>query len=102
MLTIHGRTGRLCDGTTRRELLHVGGVGLLGLALPNALALRAAAGEPARGPAGGFGRAKNVIFVFLQGGPSHIDIWDPKPEAPDYIRGAFKAIDTAVDGIQVS
>lgn len=103
MLTINGRPGSLCDGLTRRELLHVGGVGLLGLTLPNVLALEAArADAPARGSAGAFGRAKNVIFLFLQGGPSHIDIWDPKPDAPDIIRGAFKAIGTKVDGVQVS
>jgi uncharacterized protein (DUF1501 family) len=103
MLTINGRSGRLCDGPTRRELLHVGGAGLLGLTLPNVLALQeAAASTGGRGSAAAFGRAKNVILLFLQGGPSHIDIWDPKPEAPDYIRGAFKAIPTKVDGIQVS
>jgi len=100
MLTINGRPGRLCDGPSRRELLTVGGVGLLGLTLPNALALREAQASPVLG--GGFGRAKNVIFIFLQGGPSHIDIWDPKPEAPENIRGAFKAIPTKVSGIQVS
>jgi uncharacterized protein (DUF1501 family) len=103
MLTINGRTGRLCDSPSRRELLHVGGIGMLGLTLPNVLALQAAqASAPKRSTAGTFGQAKNAIFIFLQGGPSHIDIWDPKPDAPDYIRGAFKAIDTKVPGIQVS
>ena len=103
MLMIDGRAGRLCDGTTRRELLSVGGLSLLGLSIPNVLALREAqASAPPKGSAGSFGRAKNVILLFLQGGPSHIDIWDPKPEAPDFIRGAFKAIDTKVPGIQVS
>src|SRR4029079_16748302 len=46
--------------------------------------------------------AKSVIFVFLQGGPSHLDIWDPKPEAPSNIRGEFKTIRTKVTGIQLT
>ena len=49
-----------------------------------------------------FGAAKSVIMLFLQGGPSHIDIWDPKPDAPANIRGDFKAIKTKVPGIEVS
>ncbi|HTE17383.1 MAG TPA: DUF1501 domain-containing protein [Armatimonadota bacterium] len=103
MLMIDGRAGRLCDGSTRRELLSIGGLSLLGLSIPNVLALREAqASAPAKGTAGSFGKAKNVILLFLQGGPSHIDIWDPKPDAPDSIRGAFKAIDTKVAGIQIS
>src|SRR5690349_8645525 len=100
MLTIAGRPGRTCSGPTRRELLQVGGIGLLGLSLSNVLALAEAQAAPT--PSGGFGKAKSVIFLFLQGGPSHIDIWDPKPDAPENIRGAFRAIDTAVPGIQVS
>jgi hypothetical protein len=46
----------------------------------------------------GFGSAKNVILVFLQGGPSHLDIWDPKPDAPSNIRSAFAPIKTSVRG----
>jgi hypothetical protein len=103
MLTIDGQPGRLCDGLTRRELLRAGGIGLMGLSLPGAMALREArAATEGTGAASGFGKAKNVIFIFLQGGPSHIDIWDPKPDAPENIRGAFKAIETNVSGIQLS
>jgi hypothetical protein len=107
MLSLDGVPGRTCSGPTRRELLQVGSVGLLGLTLPNLFALQeAAAASPntqhSTLNAQAFGRAKNVIFLFLQGGPSHIDIWDPKPEAPDYIRGAFKAIDTKIPGCQVT
>ena len=47
----------------------------------------------------GFGKAKNVILLFLQGGPSHIDLWDPKPDAPDNIRGLFKPIETKTPGL---
>src|SRR5207302_896083 len=50
----------------------------------------------------GFNSAKSVIMVFLQGGPSHIDIWDPKPDAPSNVRGEFKPINTNVSGIQLS
>ena len=49
----------------------------------------------------GFGNAKNVIMIFLQGGPSHIDIWDPKPDAPANIRGEFKPIKTKIPGTQI-
>ena len=45
--------------------------------------------------------AKSVVMVFLQGGPSHLDIWDPKPDAPSNIRGEFKPLQTKVPGIQV-
>ena len=101
MLSIPGRPGRTCDGYSRRELLRVGGAGLLGLSLPNFLSWQAAAAtkhaevkiEPT---------TKSVILLFLQGGPSHIDIWDPKPDAPSNIRGDFKPINTNVSGIQLS
>src|SRR4051812_34378254 len=105
MLSIPGRPGANCDGFSRRELLRVGGAGLLGVSLANLLRLEAMAGEVTQvaGPKGkGFGGAKNFIFVFLQGGPSHLDIWDPKPDAPDNVRGDFKVIDTKVPGISVT
>jgi hypothetical protein len=102
MLSIPGRPGRTCDGWSRRELLRVGGLSLLGLSLPDFLQMEAQA-SPAHGaPAKITPKAKQVVMIFLQGGPSHIDIWDPKPNAPTNIRGEFKAIPTSVDGIQVS
>src|SRR5262245_23582314 len=105
MLSIPGANVRCCDGPTRREFLRVGGATLFGLSLPHFLSLKALASTTAangiqRGKP--FGNAKSVILLFLQGGPSHIDIWDPKPDAPANIRGEFKAIKTKVDGIQVS
>ncbi len=105
MLSIPGRPGATCDGFTRRELLRAGGVGLMGLSLGGFFQLQAAAQEGAGRPArkgAGWGKAKHVVFVFLQGGPSHIDIWDPKPQAPDNVRGKFAPIPTKVDGIQLS
>ena len=108
MLVIPGRCGRMCDGPTRREFLRVGSVGLFGLSLPHFLswqpALAARANAPGLKYAGvkGFGTAKHVILLFLQGGPSHIDIWDPKPDAPSNVRGEFKPIKTKVPGIELS
>ena len=82
MLTIPGRPVRTCEGWSRRELLRVGGAGLLGLNLPEFLSWKASA-APAKmeNAPKAFGAAKSVIMLFLQGGPSHIDIWDPKPDA---------------------
>jgi len=104
MLSIPGRPGRTCDGWSRRELIRAGGLSLLGVSLPQILEMEAKAASPAaaRTEPGAPAKAKSVIMVFLQGGPSHIDIWDPKPDAPSNIRGEFKPIKTKVDGIQVS
>src|SRR3954466_7492440 len=109
MLSIPGLPGSTCDGFSRRELLRVGGAGLFGLSLAQVLQLQAAqkalAQEPGKQkdkPKSGFGRAKNVILIFLQGGPSHLDIWDNKPDAPADVRGDFKPIKTNVDGIMLS
>src|SRR5579863_8128686 len=102
MLTIPGQKGSLCDGPTRRELLRAGSVGLFGLNLADFFQWQKAQGASRLDGARGFGSAKSVILVFLQGGPSHIDIWDPKPDAPTSIRGEFKPINTKVSGIQLS
>ena len=104
MLSIPGQQSRLCDGVTRREFLRVGGAAMLGLSLPQLFALQAKANttlSPSL-PQNGFGKAKSVILLFLQGGPSHIDIWDPKPDAPSNIRGEFRPIKTNVPGIWLS
>src|SRR6185437_4723735 len=104
MLSIPGNHVIDCDGVTRRELMRIGGAGMLGITLPGILALeeQAAGASTNKKGKGGFGGAKSVILLFLQGGPSHIDIWDPKPDAPDNIRGIFKPIPTNVAGIQFS
>src|SRR5215472_5012375 len=100
MFSIPGPMAKLCDGWSRREFIRVGATGLISLTLPQYL--KAKAESTSLDGAKGFGTAKSVILVFLQGGPSHIDIWDPKPEAPSNIRGEFKAIKGNVDGIQLS
>src|SRR5205807_9695393 len=50
----------------------------------------------------GFGKAKSVILLYLQGGPSHLDLWDPKDNVPDNVRSVFKAIDTKTSGVKVT
>lgn len=80
----------------RRHLLKVGGLGMLGLSMPKLL--RAEAAQRKAPPA----RAKSVIFLFQFGGPSHLDTFDMKPDAPEGIRGPHKPISTNVDGIQIS
>lgn len=106
MISIPGKPGATCDGFSRREFLRVGGAGLVGLTLSDVLRLQAAqsptAGPAAGQPKNGWGQAKSVILIYLQGGPSHIDIWDPKPDAPSNIRGDFKPIRSAVSGIWLS
>ena len=93
MLVIPGRPGKdTCDGVTRRDLLRVGGLSLAGVSLTNLFAAEArAANAPAPKDGGprGFGKAKHVILVYLQGGPSHLDLWDPKENVPDNVRSAF-------------
>jgi hypothetical protein len=102
VISILGPRGWLCDSLSRRELLTVGGLSLVGLGLPELLRARAAAAESAQsGVAGlpGFGKADSVIFVYLQGAPSHIDLWDPKPNAPAEIRGEFTPIASEAPGM---
>ena len=100
MLAIQTRPGRLCDGPSRRDLLTVGGIGLANLALPDFLRARATPQPAARRD--GAGKAEGVIFLYLQGSPSHIDTWDPKPDAPVGIRGEFKPIATSVPGMRLT
>jgi hypothetical protein len=96
MLRILGRPSRTCDGSTRRELLCAGGLSLCGaLTLPRWLQARAAA------PPGREASAKAVILINLLGGPSHLDMFDMKPDAPAEIRGEFRPIATSVPGLQV-
>jgi hypothetical protein len=90
-----GKT-RLCDSWTRREILRVGAAGALGLSLPSWMSAEAA------GLVRREAKAKAVILIYNCGGPSHIDLWDMKPDAPDEIRGPFKPVETNVSGIRVS
>ncbi|MCE9528940.1 MAG: DUF1501 domain-containing protein [Planctomycetales bacterium] len=105
MLSLLGTPGRLCDRPSRRELLSVGGLSLLGLGLPELLSRQAKAAadsqtQPTNSSAG-FGKADSVILLYMQGSPSHIDLWDPKPNAPAEIRGEFKPIPTTAPGMML-
>jgi hypothetical protein len=108
MLIVPGQSGKdLCDaslGVTRRDILRVGGSGLLGLSLGSMMELQARAADTAGGGVRrpGWGRAKSIIMVYLQGGPSHLDLWDPKDNVPDNVRSVFKPIDTKVPGTKVT
>lgn len=84
----------------RRQLLQIGPLSLFGAAaLPRmTLAESAPAQRAATSPQASFGRAKACIFLMLQGGPSHHELWDPKPTAPDQIRGPFTTIETSLPG----
>ena len=99
MFTIWGDRQPFCDGVSRRGFLKVGAFGV-GLSLADVLSLRAAARTKA-GPAGAASRGKSAIMIYLPGGPSHMDMYDLKPEAPAEFRGEFKPIATNVPGVQV-
>jgi hypothetical protein len=93
-----GRSTRdTCDRMPRRHALRLGGCGLVGgLTLPRLFELQARAAD------GSEPRAKSCIFLFLEGGPPHQDMWDPKPQAPPEIRGPFAPIATNVPGTFVT
>jgi uncharacterized protein (DUF1501 family) len=82
-----------CDGLSRRDFLHAGAIAPLGLTLADVSRARAA---------GERDTDVNCIMLFLVGGPSQLDTWDPKPKAPAEVRGPFQPIKTTVDGMQIS
>jgi hypothetical protein len=93
MLTIWGDRQRMCDGLSRRQFLRVGALSVGGLTLADLLRLRARASAPSSG--------KSIIMVYLNGGPSHVDMYDLKPDAPVEYRGEFKPIRTNVPGFDL-
>jgi hypothetical protein len=96
MLEVTSSGYRCCDGISRRSFLRVGFLGLAGLTLADHLRLKAQAVE-----AGRTSKDTAIILVWLGGGPSHIDMYDLKPEAPVEFRGEFKGIATKVPGITI-
>lgn len=98
MLELQRGSYRCCDGVSRREALRLGTLGVGGLTLPGLLRGRSAAAGA--GPAG-FGRAKSVILLWMGGGPSHFETFDPKPDAAEAYRGPSRAIDTPVPGMRI-
>jgi hypothetical protein len=93
MFTLWGRKQVLCDNLHRREFLRLGALGLGGLTLADLLRHEARGEEKSR--------PKSVIYVVLGGGPSHIDMYDLKPDAPDEYRGPFKPIATKLPGVRI-
>jgi hypothetical protein len=96
MLNIGRFQSKNCQGVSRRELLQVGGLGLLGLSLGDWLRAETAPGANRRRSS-----ETSCIFIFLEGGPSQLETFDPKPQAPNDIRGPYGAIPTSVSGIQI-
>ncbi|MBI1901275.1 MAG: DUF1501 domain-containing protein [Planctomycetia bacterium] len=101
MLRLFGSRKTLCDGLSRRDLLHVGGLGALGLTLAQWLQLRDLRAEPSTPAPQHFGKAKSCILVFLFGSPPQHETFDPKPQAPAEIRGELGAIPTRVAGLNI-
>ncbi len=96
MLTIWGAKQGFCDGVSRRNFLKIGAFGA-GLTLADMLRLRSDATQTSGRPT----RTKSVIMIYLPGGPSHMDMYDLKPDAPAEFRGEFNPIQTNVPGVQI-
>ncbi|MGH9360842.1 MAG: DUF1501 domain-containing protein, partial [Thermoanaerobaculia bacterium] len=92
-----GRTARYCDGLNRRSFLQIGVAGMASAGLADVLRAREASGE-----LGLDKKDTSVILIWLDGGPSHLDLYDMKPEAPAEYRGIWKPIKTNVPGIEIS
>src|SRR5262245_43329109 len=98
MLTIWGARQKFCDGISRRGFLKIGAFGA-GLALAHLLRARAQASGVAAGARSSSN--KSAIMIYLPGGPSHMDMYDLKPNAPAEYRGEFRPIATNVPGVQI-
>ncbi len=94
MLDLHLGRSRDCTGLSRRSFLRLGGLSALGLSLDGFFRLRAAAGTTAPRP------AVSCILLWMQGGPSHVDTFDPKPDAPAEVRGEFGTVPTVLPGVR--
>ena len=103
MLRLLGPGVRLCDGWNRREVIRIGGLGLLGAGLNLSDFLGATAtANGSMSSTSSFGRARSCILLFLMGGPPQHSTWDPKPDAPAEVRGDFGPIATTVPGLSIS
>src|SRR3954451_12807632 len=107
MISVHDQSASLADRVSRREWLRLGGLSALGVSLTDMLrAGETPASQPGSTPAlagdlgSSFGKAKNVVYLWLQGGPPQHETFDPKPDAPADVRGEFKPIATNVPGIR--
>ena len=92
---------RPCRGPSRRDLLRVGALSAFGLGLADLFRVRASANDPSRVkllPV----KATGCILIWQAGGPSHLDTFDPKPDAPKDVKGEFKPIATSLPGLSIS
>ena len=105
MIQVLGGPKRLCNGVTRRDLLSVGGLSLCGVGapilFPSLAKTESTPDKSSDSTLPGFGRAKNVILLYLFGGPSQLDTLDLKPQAPVEIRGKFQPIDSTLPGLHL-
>jgi len=92
------KTNNYCDGITRRDFVRIGGLSAMGLGLGSFFGLQSAAAAQKLSTEA---KAKSCILIWLEGGPSHIETFDPKPDAPSEVRGPLAAIGTNVSGIQL-
>src|SRR5437867_5350347 len=99
MLRILGSRKTLCDGISRRDFLHIGGLGVLGVGLSDVLRLHQAQASAKLQSC--FGKAKACILLFPYGSPPQHETFDPKPDAPAEIQGEMKSIPTAVPGVRI-
>src|SRR5713226_5223231 len=94
MLLVGRQVQRTCHGLTRRAFVQAGACSMLGLSLADFLRCQAQAGAATPGS------VKSVLFLWLWGGPAHLDTWDPKPNAPLEFRGPFNTIPTRIPGVR--
>jgi len=103
VLRIPGQKGKdLCDsglGVNRRDILRVGGSGMLGMTLGQMMQAKSAQANESAIGGPGWNKAKSIILLYLQGGPSHLDLWDPKDNVPDNVRSVFNRINSKVPGM---
>lgn len=91
-----------CDGVTRRNFVRVGGLTALGLGMGNFFQLQRAVAASPRANSTTNAKAKSCILIWLDGGASHLDTFDPKPKAPSEVRGPFNSIGTNLPGVRIS
>ena len=88
-----------CDGVVRRDIMRIGGLTALSFGLGDFFRWKRLAAETKKPPAA---RAKSCILIWLDGGPSHLETFDPKPEAPSEVRGPLQSIATKLPGVRIS
>jgi uncharacterized protein (DUF1501 family) len=91
---------RRCDGVNRRDLIRMGGLTAWGLGLGDFFRLQTAAAQTLHTPL--VAKARSCILIWLDGGPSHLETWDPKPEAPLEVRGPLRTVATSIPGIRIN